>query len=97
MVMKTSKTGVTKDFELDFDQICAYEQTHRDWNILKEFEQVENIRFSSLDLLAKMIGAEGWKQFAADGFTAEDLADVIKTGLEDLGFSSQEPEPEFVA
>jgi len=97
MVSKTSKNGTTKSFELDFDKICAYEQTHKDWSIMKEIEQLENMRFSSLDLLAKFIGAEGWKQFAADGFTADDLADVIKASLEELGFTSQAPESESSA
>ena len=82
---------------MDFDKVCEYERSHPNWSIMKEFEQVGNMRFSSLDLLASMVGADGWKQFASDGFTAEDLAEIIKAGLEELGFTSQDQDSESVA
>lgn len=97
MVKLTSKKGVTKEFALNFDKVCDYERSHPNWSIMKEFEQVGNIRFSSLDLLASMVGADGWKKFASDGFTAEDLAEIIRVGLEELGFTSQDQDSESVA
>lgn len=88
----TSKSGTTKEFALDFDRICEYEAAHPSWTIVGEFDNVERGRFSSLDLLARFIGAEGWRQFTADGFTIENLTDVVVAGLRDLGFSG-DPTP----
>ncbi|MBE6524487.1 MAG: hypothetical protein E7Z65_06420 [Thermoplasmata archaeon] len=88
MVKVSSSTGIEKDFHLDFDAICSYENQHKDWSIMDEFDQLSKMRFSSLNLLATFIGCNGWADFVKEGFTVENLASIIESGLAELGFTS---------
>ncbi|WII07038.1 hypothetical protein PED39_05470 [Methanomassiliicoccales archaeon LGM-RCC1] len=86
MVHIVSSTGVEKDVSLDFDAICAYEDAHPDWSMVKELSNLKTMKFSSLKVLTSFFYEGGWPQFVGDGFTIDDLSNVILEGLNELGF-----------
>lgn len=89
MLLK-NKAGEEVEITLDFDKVCAYEKEHEDWSIILEMRKFgKTMRFSTLDLLASFIHPGGWKSWTAEGFTINDLTNVISEGLNELGFSSE--------
>ncbi len=86
MTLMTSSKGITKDIDLDIDAICAYEETHPDWSILKLLEKMKDARFSDMNLLARFLGYADFRAWAEDGYTFEDMAGAVQ-GSKFLGFT----------
>lgn len=87
----TSSTGVVRDVELDLDAICAYEESHPGWSLPGLAEQMQaHVRFSDYNLLAKLLGFAGLDDVIAQGFSLEDMADMV-LGSKYWGFMGSEP------
>lgn len=86
--------SVTKA-ELDYDGIVAYERGHPSWSLLDAFDG-DKVRFSMMEDIASFILVDGshcagWKDLRArTGMTVTKAAEVIKDGMEELGFTSGE-------
>lgn len=94
MTVFTSRTGVTRDLELDIDRICEYEEDHQEWSLFKVFDKIaECPRFTDLNLVATFVGYPDFKTFVEDGFSMEDLANVVQRSKL-LGFTDTDQEPE---
>lgn len=91
MVQFTDSNGNVHEFALDLDTIIEYENEHPDWSITDEIAQVSGkFRFSSMDKLARYIGAPSWEGFVNMGLGFEDLVTIFSEALKESGFPISE-------
>ena len=90
MVTVASSKGTERDFVLDVDKIMEYEAKHPNWSLFDELDAVDKMRFTSLTMLVGFICPLSWREFVAEGYTISDLANIIQSELETLGFTSAE-------
>lgn len=81
--------GEEVDVDLDIDRIIAYETEHPDWSIQEALENADKMRFSDMDVLARMVGYDNIKVFFGQGFSISDLYEVYQNSKY-LGFSEQD-------
>lgn len=96
MVELTSTTGVVKDLHIDFRACVALEED-MGMSFFKIMSDLGggDLHLSTLDRLVRLIPAYaefGWPEFVKDGYKLTDLMTVITKGMEELGFTSEEPQ-----
>lgn len=94
MTVFTSSTGIVKDLDIDIDRVCAYEEEHPEWSLFHYIQDVAKCpRFTDMNLIATFVGYPSFKAWVQDGFSFEQLAEVIsKSSI--MGFTdSEEEEP----
>lgn len=84
----TSSVGEVRDIDIDIDFIMSYEEAHPDWSIVSFMDGMSRMRVTDIDLLAKIFGFDGVKDFLAQGFGVDDLYEAVK-GSKLLGFTEQ--------
>lgn len=77
-MMLSAPDGTTVEAEIDIGRVLDYEKEHPDWSLMDLLKGMDRLRFTDMDLLARLVGFEGLQEFVNLGFTFNDLADVYK-------------------
>lgn len=92
MVSITTKDGSVVEAELDIGRVLAYEAEHPEWSLfdtLGAMGDAKKLRFTDIDLLAKLVGFEGIEEATNLGVSMQDIAEVIsKSPI--LGFTASD-------
>ena len=91
MSMDYTKDGITRTFELDPDMIADEEEANPGYDLLKDLESMDGLKFSVMRRLAKFIGLD-FKTMREYGLDMKDLAEIFKGCVEELGFTSDRPD-----
>ena len=96
MVEMTSAKGVVKDLHIDF-RACVDLEEDMGMSFFKIMSDLggDDLHLSTLDRLVRLIpdyAEYGWPEFVKDGYRLTDLMTVLTKGMEELGFTSEEPQ-----
>ena len=89
--MDYTKNGVTRTFELDANKIADMEEANPGYDILKDLDSMDGLKFSVMRRLAGFVGLD-FDSMKKDGLDFKDLAEIFKGCIEELGFTSEQPD-----
>lgn len=74
----TAQDGTTVEAEIDIGRVLDYEKDHPEWSLMDLLKGMDRLRFTDMDLLARLAGFEGIQEFVNLGLSFKDLADIYQ-------------------
>ena len=87
-----SSKGISHDFAIDLDAVLKMEEEDPTFSIVNVGSAIsENVRMTDIIKIAKVIGWD-YLDFVQEGYTIQDLIEILTGCFEELGFIWDRPE-----
>lgn len=87
-----TRTKNVHEFQMNLEKIMELENADPEFTLFDLVNCMgEKVRFTRIEQICNLIGWT-YKDMLAEGYTYEDLANIVAECVEELGFTSEPPE-----
>lgn len=87
-----TRTKNVHEFQMNLDKIIEMENENPEFTLFDLISTMsEKVRFTQIEKICNLLGWT-YKDMLAEGYTYDDLANIVAECVDELGFTSEPPE-----